>query len=194
VLVRLTGAFRASNYDIKDLLRTIVNSRTYQQQSRQRQDDHQFFSARVARRLPARVLWQAFSDLLEGPGNAGAVSRDERFARPRNQAAEFVTAFEFEPGASPEKTLPQALLLMNGATINHRLPSRKPNLLGRLLQEQSDDTVVLRRLYVLSLGRKPTDRELDKCRAFIARVGQRNEAFEDILWALINSAEFQLQR
>ena len=39
-----------------------------------------------------------------------------------------------------------------------------------------------------------TDRELEKCRQYIAKVSNRTEAFEDLLWALINSTEFQTKR
>jgi len=48
--------------------------------------------------------------------------------------------------------------------------------------------------HLRALARKPTDRELKKCKDHIARAGNRAEAFEDILWALINSTEFQTKR
>ena len=39
-----------------------------------------------------------------------------------------------------------------------------------------------------------TDREKQKCLDYINKIGKRTEAFEDILWALINSTEFQTKR
>ena len=49
-------------------------------------------------------------------------------------------------------------------------------------------------VYLRTLARRPTDRELARCREHIRTVGNRAEAFEDILWALINSTEFQTKR
>ena len=41
---------------------------------------------------------------------------------------------------------------------------------------------------------KPTDKERDRCVKHIKKVGKRDEAYEDILWALVNSTEFQTRR
>jgi hypothetical protein len=67
-------------------------------------------------------------------------------------------------------------------------------VLARILQDNPADDDALRALYLRTLARRPTDRELAKCRRYIARVGNRAEAFEDLLWALINSTEFQTRR
>jgi hypothetical protein len=32
------------------------------------------------------------------------------------------------------------------------------------------------------------------CRAYVMKVGDRADAFEDILWVLLNSTEFQTKR
>jgi hypothetical protein len=49
-------------------------------------------------------------------------------------------------------------------------------------------------VYLRTLARRPTARELSRCLAYVRRVGRRAEAFEDILWALLNSTEFQTRR
>ena len=38
---------------------------------------------------------------------------------------------------------------------------------------------------------KPTAAEVKKCKTFLEKTDNRSDAFEDILWALINSTEFQ---
>ena len=45
-------------------------------------------------------------------------------------------------------------------------------------------------LYLRCLAREPNDKELAACRDYVGRVGDRAEAYEDIFWALVNSAEF----
>jgi hypothetical protein len=40
------------------------------------------------------------------------------------------------------------------------------------------------------LGRNPGDDELQWCVDYVADVPSREEAFEDILWALLNTTEF----
>ena len=56
------------------------------------------------------------------------------------------------------------------------------------------DDEALRILYLRTLARTPTDREVKKCRSYIAETGRRIEAFEDILWSLLNSTEFLTKR
>jgi len=62
------------------------------------------------------------------------------------------------------------------------------------LKSYPDDKDALRILYLRTLARKPTDREMEKCNNYLAKVGNRAEAYEDLLWALINSTEFQTKR
>ena len=49
-------------------------------------------------------------------------------------------------------------------------------------------------LYLRVLSRPPSAKEVDVCSAYLSRVGNRVEVFEDIYWALINSTEFISRR
>ncbi len=49
-------------------------------------------------------------------------------------------------------------------------------------------------LYLRTLARRPTDRELARCKEHVRSVNNRPEAYEDLLWALINSTEYQTKR
>ena len=203
VLTRLTGAFRGTSYDIKVMFRAIMNTQTYQRQIRlgESTDQHLHFAAAYPTRLRADALWDSLVNVL---GNFGG-QRDAAANNPLAQLrgfrqgleGQFKEEFRFDPSSKPDEvegSIPQALLLMNNPTINQRIRAEGTNLLGRILKAYPKDEDALRMLYLRTLARKPTDREREKCLQYLKKVGDRSEAFEDILWALINSTEFQTKR
>jgi hypothetical protein len=70
----------------------------------------------------------------------------------------------------------------------------KQTMLADLLRDTKNDDDVTLDLYLRCLGREPSDQELTTCRDYLKEVGDRREAFEDILWSLINSTEFLYRR
>ncbi|HZU36613.1 MAG TPA: DUF1549 domain-containing protein [Gemmataceae bacterium] len=201
VLTRLTGSFRGSNYDIKRLFRDIMNSETYQRQVRLSEPtDHLHFAAAYPTRLPADALWHALTNAIGGFPIPPMLARRLGKKAPRFMqgfANLFQQEFDYDPSLKPDEvegSITQALLLMNNPQINNRLQARGPTTLARILRDHPDNDDAVRQLYMRTLARKPTDRELDKCLAYIDNVGKRTEAFEDIFWTLINSTEFQTKR
>jgi hypothetical protein len=200
VLTRLAGAFRGSDYDTKALLRAILNSQTYQRQIRlgESSDEHLQFAASYPTRLRADALWESLVGVLGkmgGPPPTGP--RPMPFAFLRNFEGLFKQEFRFDPSLRPDEvegSISQALLLMNNPVINNRIQARGTNLLARILKAYPKDDDAIRMVYLRALARKPTDREMAKVRAFLRKSGNRTEAFEDLLWALINSTEFQTKR
>jgi hypothetical protein len=202
VLTRLTGAFRGTNYDIKGLFRTILNSQTYQRQIRlgDSPDQHLHFAAAYPTRLRADALWDSLVSVLGslGPPPANAPQgKAAVFAIPRGLEGLFKQEFTFDPSLKPDEvegSIPQALLLMNNPAVNQRIQARGTNLLARILKAYPDDDEALRMVYLRTLARKPTDKEMDRCRQYLKKVNNRAEAYEDILWALVNATEFQTKR
>jgi hypothetical protein len=201
VLTRLTGSFRASHYDIKGLFRDILTSQTYQRQIRlsESTDRHLHFAAAYPTRLRADAVWQSLVNVLGNLGGPRPAQRRPMGPFGMGQGLEFLvkTEFDFDPSLKPDEvegSITQALLMMNNPAINQRIQARGTNLLGRILRSYPDDTDALRMVYLRTLARKPTDRELQKCKDHITRTSDRAEAFEDILWALLNSTEFQTKR
>ena len=92
------------------------------------------------------------------------------------------------------KPLDDAPALPLNSVYAYRIPATGTNALVRILQDYPADDEAIRVLYVRTLGRQPTDRELEKCRTYVGKLGRRAEAFEDLFWALVNSAEFRTKR
>jgi hypothetical protein len=63
-------------------------------------------------------------------------------------------------------------------------------MLARLLAQIKDDQALVQELYLKTLAREPSQSELTTCLLYVKQVGNRVEAFEDILWGLVNSTEF----
>jgi uncharacterized protein DUF1549/uncharacterized protein DUF1553 len=198
VLVRLAGAFRGSDHDIKGLFRVLCNSQTYQRQSRASESpgEHTQFTASAPTRLDADSLWNSVTSVLGQMGGPQRPAGPRGFRRGGLEGL-FKEEFKFDPSLKQddvENSVSQALLLMNSPQLHQRLQARGTNLLGRILKAYPKDEDALRMVYLRALARKPSEREQAKCLAYVKKVGKRAEAFEDILWALINSTEFQTKR
>ncbi len=204
VLPRLAAGFRGSNYDPKEFFRVVMNTEVYQRQIRlgESSDQHLLFAASYPTRLRSDALWQSLVNVLgtlgDGlPGRFGPMFGGGPFARFQTLEFTFKRLFAVDPSVKADEvegSIPQALILMNNPTINQKIEAKDTNLLARILKAYPKDDDALRMVYLRTLARKPTDRELEKCRTFITKVGNRAEAYEDILWALLNSTEFQTKR
>jgi Protein of unknown function (DUF1549)/Protein of unknown function (DUF1553) len=201
VLARLAASFRGNDYDVKQLIRDIMNSDAYQRQIRPTDpaDDHLLFATRNPVRMNGSALWQTLSGSI-GPfnqGKFGAAAPMGPFARFGGLETQFKNEFSFDPSTKAEEiegSISQALILMNNPQINQKIKAQGQNLLGRILAANPDNNEALRVVYLRTLARRPTDRELTRCNEHIKSVGNRAEAYEDILWVLINSTEFQMKR
>lgn len=204
VLARVAASFRGNGYDIKELLRDILNSETYQRQVRpgESPDSHLVFAGTRATRLNSDEFWNVLNGTLGSlKGGPGVFPGKGGFGAGRFGAFGLEGAirqeFGFDPSTKPEEvegTISQALLLMNNPTLHGKIEAKGPNVLGRILAAHADNDEAVRMVYLRTLARRPTDRELRRCRNHLAAVPNRAEAFEDILWALINSTEYQTRR
>jgi hypothetical protein len=199
VLTRLSGAFRGTDYDTKAMFRAITNSDTYQRQYRhgEKSGAGLYMAGSRSAQLRADVLWDSLEHVLGSLGMSQFHTRGGKRFNTSILEGKFKAEFDFDPSIKNEDvegTIPQSLFLMNNADLNKRVQAAGKNLLSRVLKDSPDDAKAVTSIYLRVLARRPTDRELSKCRAYIAKVDNRAEACEDILWALINSTEFQTKR
>ena len=106
--------------------------------------------------------------------------------------------FGYDPSERRDEvsgTIPQALTMMNSPLFSGLINGRTSRTgLGKMLAEIKDDKVLISELYLRTLAREPSQKEIDTCLAHIASVKDRADAFEDIHWSLLNSTEFLYRR
>ena len=210
LLDALVKDFVEHNFDVDHLIRTIMQSATYQASSRplkDNADDDKYGSHFVIRRLPAEVLLDAYSQVTQVAENFDKYPAGTRAMQLPDTAVKsyFLTAFgrplrqqtrESERTSVP--TITQALHIMNGDTLNHKLlaPNNSVDMLIRL---GFSDEQILDYLYLASLSRHPTDSERSVLLDALASAEQqeiagandlRRAALIDMSWALLTGKEF----
>jgi hypothetical protein len=184
-----------SDYDIKWLIQVIVATDMYQLPSSPRRGPEDApMQHNVAQRLRADQVFDNLLLVLEAtepspPG--GGMFPGPRFAGgPRRQ---FTAAFGYDPSSRRDEvqsSIPQALAMMNSPLISGALRGTGNTMLARKLAAVKDDGALVQELYLRVLGREASQSELTTCLQFTKEVNNRTEAFEDVLWSLVNSAEF----
>jgi hypothetical protein len=203
LLEGLAKNFVDSGFNLKQLCKTICTSSTYQlsaEPNQWNQDDKQNYSRYYPKRLNAEVLLDAIDQVTGTQTNFGAIPMGTRAVQlPDNGFnSYFLTVFgrpeassACECERSSEANLAQSLHLLNSSEITGKLTSGsgKAALLGNDKARAHDAKV--RELYLLAFSRPPSAEEMGIALAHI----QKNQedpkrAYEDIVWALINTKEF----
>jgi hypothetical protein len=205
----LNREFVGHRFDLRHLMRVILNSRTYQLSSATRPGnaaDGRFYSHYYARRLPAEVLLDALCRATGVPEQFDGYPAGIRVGQmpdtglktyflPLFGKSERVTACACERNG--EVTMPQLLHLQNGQTVVYKIGDGRGRL-NRLLRDKAvTDDAVTDELYLATLSRPAPDELKARVRRELAgnfRRGEefrsREEVFRDLFWALLNSKEF----
>ncbi|MCL6503884.1 MAG: DUF1549 and DUF1553 domain-containing protein [Pirellulales bacterium] len=191
----LAGQFEAHQYDIKWLYRTVMSTQAYQRESRPRRTPEQTpFLANCSQRLRSDQIFSCLMNALGIPREMlGGRDPGNRF---RNNGPRFLFSrvFGYDPSDPRQEvtgTIPQALLLMNSPIINRMVQARgRGGELGRLLAAEPENEGAVVELYLRCLARRPSQAELEVCLEHIRTCSSRGEAFEDLLWSLVNRTEF----
>jgi Protein of unknown function (DUF1549)/Protein of unknown function (DUF1553)/Bacterial Ig-like domain (group 2) len=212
LLDALCKDFVDHRFDVKRLIRTIMNSAAYQLASEANatnQSDNKYYSKYIVKRLPAEVLLDAMSQVTGVPTQFGGYPGGTRALQlPDTQVkSEFLASFGRPPrivcDAAERSSAPsvaQALHVINGDTLNRKLmePDAYPALAIKL---GLSDAKTLDHLYLSAYSRYPADAEKQPMLAALrkAREAQgsadvqreaRRQALEDMMWATLTSKEF----
>jgi hypothetical protein len=212
LLDALTKDFIDHSYDVRYILRTMLNSRTYQRSARtnpSNASDTLNFSHALPRRLSAEQLLDTLGQATgvrenfntrfgsgsvalpvggvragQLPDRALTAEMLEIFGRPRGESSCACERHE-------EASMTQALHLINGKSVARRLADPS----GRVAQlvngpKKLTDEQMIEELYLAVLCRLPRPDETALLRAHFTRSGNRLQAAQDVMWVLLNSKEF----
>jgi hypothetical protein len=205
----LNKEFVSHRFDLKHLMRTILNSRTYQLSSATHPgnvDDTRSYSHFYARRLQAEVMLDALCQATGVPeqfdGYAVGIRVNQMpetalktYFLPLFGKSERVTACACE--SKDEVTMPQLLNLQNGQTVIYKINDGRGRLNKMLRDKSWTDDAVTDELYLATLSRPAPEDIKERVRRGLVEnfrkseeFRSREEVFRDLFWALLNSKEF----
>jgi hypothetical protein len=212
VLAYLSLELSDADWDLKRVMRLILNSAVYQQSAlpvSTHEDVEALFACYPVRPLEAEVLQDALVQLgAQPPSYESAIPEPFTHVPESNRTialadgsitSQFLEIFGrptrdtgrmSERGTEPSDA--QRLYLLNSTDV-HNLVQRSRVFLDILLEHEGDPLGAVDAAYLTLLSRHPTQAELQAIAAqFQAREGrpQPKKALEDIAWALLNSKEF----
>jgi hypothetical protein len=201
LLDALAKDFSGHKYDLRHLVKSILNSRTYQlsaQPNETNKDDAKYFSHAVTKLLSAEVLLDALCDATALPEKFAGLPAGTRatqlpdtdvnhpflkiFGQPARELA-------CECERESDGNLAQALQLINGPTVNEKIKN-PGNRIGKLLDAKKSEIEILNEIYLVTLSRKPDADETKVSLAHVSKGEDKRKAWEDVLWAVLNTREF----
>jgi hypothetical protein len=191
-------------FNLKELMRTILRSHLYQLSAVPNEfntADTRNFSRAYRRRLPAEALADAVADVTGVPNSYPGMPPESRAMQAWTYKIDSPTMDAFgRPNSSSDcpcerdvrPSIVQALHLMNSKLLQEKLGSKDPGArVQRLAEGKLPPEEIVTNLYLACYARKPTDEELKIATgAFSSEGATRRSATEDVLWSLLNSAEF----
>jgi len=204
LLDALTADFVSTGFDLKQLLRTITSSHTYQRSfvtHHWNEDDDVNYSHATPRRLAAEQLFDAIMTATGAPTNLPGVPGGFHASQLPDSSASvaFLDMFGRAPRESPcecerssEVSLAQTLTLINGPTISEAIVHPQ-GLIARLVNAKAEPRLMVEEIYLSVFNRLPTDAEREGGEKYLAANGLADGA-QDLMWALINSPAFLFNR
>ena len=208
LLEALAEDFRRSGFDLKHLMRTIAQSRTYQLSgdlNPTNREDAINHSRALPRRLDAEILLDAISRVtgveeafpVHNYVGGGTEPKGTRAIElvPEVTPSQFLEVYgrpisrDSMPWRDYRSTLRQALHLLVGSTYTTKI-SAEGGRVDRLLSAGASDREIIQELYLAALSRYPTAEEEARLQALIEGAPSRRKGVENLAWGLLASRQF----
>lgn len=199
----LAKGFIESGFDLKNLVRTICRSRTYQLSSLPNEynaSDKQNFSRYYPRRLSAEALYDAFHSVTLTSENFGGMPAGTRALQlvDSSNGPYFLKVFGMPQGdtaceceRSQDANLAQSLHLLNSKEVQDKISKDGARASKLAAEKARSHEERMTELYQVVFSRNPRPDEMQVATSYIDRHKDDPKiAYEDILWALINTKEF----
>ena len=197
----LAEEFRRSGFEIKHLIRIVMNSHVFGLSSTpadRNVSDVNNFSRYYRQRLRAEVLLDAVNDVLDVKETFSAMPPGSRATQLWTHRASSLFLDTFgrpDPNQDPpcertsDSTTPQVLHLMNSPELNRKLSLDTARPAQLATSEQTNESI-LEDVFLRVYCRPPTADEARIALTTLPERDQRREAVEDLFWALLNTPEF----
>jgi Protein of unknown function (DUF1549)/Protein of unknown function (DUF1553) len=207
LLDALAKNFAKNGYRPKPLIRTILNSRTYQlaaelpAQSPAAASPDRYFTNASVRMLTAEQILDAVSDATGVPEKfKGYPAGTKAIGLPEGGINHpFLMSFSkpvrdviCECAREDDPALPQVLHLLNNADVLAKVKSSGGRVAG-WLKVGKDDAWIVEHIYLATLSRRPTKHEAELVAKYLAGVKDRAAGLQDVQHALLNLNEFLLR-
>jgi hypothetical protein len=210
-----------NKYNVKALMRAILQSDTYQRTSRPSAEnsvDRRYYARYYPRRMMAEVMLDGISQVTAAPTQFYRESGDRRNRNigglgdpypstmraltlpDSNVSSYFLKSFgraqrllTCECERTDEPSMTQVLHLSNGDTINEKLAA-KGNRIDQILTAGEPNEKIIEDAFLSTLSRYPKEEERTRLLAELssAPAGERRQVLEDLYWSLLTSKEFLL--
>ena len=206
LLDALNRDFVTSGYDLKHLMRVIVQSRAYQSSIASNvwnADDKTNFSHALPRRLEAEQLLDAINQATGTQSAFGGLPAGTKAGQIPDAVASGADGFldlfgrpsrdtPCECERSSSVSLGQAMALINGPTTD--TISSKDGRITRLMATNPADDKIVEEVFLSALCRTPSAREKKAALDTLKTATNRTEGAQDLMWALLNSPAFLFNR
>ncbi|MBL67555.1 MAG: hypothetical protein CMO74_03735 [Verrucomicrobiales bacterium] len=179
----LTANFVVHDFDVRHIIRTICQSRTYQlsiNTNKWNVDDTRNYSHAIPRRLPAEVLFDAIYFATGAQSKIPGVPAGTRAAALPDSGVKLADGFLGNLGRPPRESacecersgdlqLGPVMALITGPTVDNAI-SDKNNAIAKLVENEKDDRKLIDELFLRILNRHASNKEIESSLKLLASI------------------------
>lgn len=208
----LADGFVKNRYDMKWLHRQIVSSDAYQRSwkpNHTNRQDRRNFSRAIPRRIPAEVVYDGLKQAVAGSDKLDEVRTDLTRRASGHLSMWLAGTYGMQVFGKPDRaancdcervnqpSLLQSIFMHNDPLVEQRLDESGWIKEIADLEEAGDPidrSELVRTAWLRTVNRPPTRGENERAEEHLANVDSLSEGMRDLLWALVNTKEFILNR